>query len=180
MDYEDLQVFRLEGSLLVGANAEATSQGLELDVAALLTDNWMVRANYGYLDATYDSFVSGTQDFTDNDLPRAPENSLGLNSTYTVDLDGGSSLDFDLGYAWQDDFFHEPNNIEATREKAFDLLNLGVTWTSSDGRWDVTAWGKNVTDEEYRTHTIISNIAGTVDLWNIPRTYGLTVNYRIR
>jgi iron complex outermembrane receptor protein len=180
MDYEDLQVFRLEGSLLVGANAEATSQGLELDVAALLTDNWMVRANYGYLDATYDSFVSGTQDFTDNDLPRAPENSLGLNSTYTVDLDGGSSLDFDLGYAWQDDFFHEPNNIEATREKAFGLLNLGVTWTSSDGRWDVTAWGKNVTDEEYRTHTIISNIAGTVDLWNIPRTYGLTVNYRIR
>jgi outer membrane receptor protein involved in Fe transport len=34
-----------------------------------------------------------------------------------------------------------------------------------------------VTDEEYRTHTIISNVAGTVDLWGLPRTYGLTVNY---
>ena len=180
MDYEDLQVFRLIGSLLVGANAEATSQGFELDTTALLTDNWLVRANYGYLDATYDTFVSGAQDFTGNVLPRAPENSFSLNSAYTFNLDGGAALDFTVGYAWQDDFFHDASNIEATREKAFGLLSAGLTWTSSDGRWDVTAWGKNLTDEEYRTHTIISNIAGTVDLWNLPRTYGVTVNYFMR
>lgn len=180
MDYEDLQVFRLEGSLLVGANAEATSEGLEIDVAALLTDNWLLSANYGYLDATYDSFESGTQDFTGNRLPRAPENSFSINNSYTFNLAGGSMLDFDLGYAWQDDFFHDPNNIEATREDAFGLLNAGLTWTSSDRRWDVSVWGKNLTDEEYRTHTIISNIAGTVDLWSLPRTYGVTVNYYMR
>ncbi len=180
MDYEDLQVFRLEGSLLVGANAEATSQGLELDATVLVTDNWVLNANYGYLDAEYDRFVSGNQDFTGNRLPRAPENSFSITSNYNYDFAGGSSLNFNLNYAYQDDFFHDPSNANGSGEDAYGLLRAGLTWTSADGAWDVTAWGKNLTDEEYRTHTIISNIAGTVDLWGMPRTYGVTVNYRLR
>ena len=35
----------------------------------------------------------------------------------------------------------------------------------------------NLTDEEYRTHSIVSNIAGSVDLWNLPRTYGVTLTW---
>ena len=42
----------------------------------------------------------------------------------------------------------------------------------------VTAWGKNLDDEEYRVHSILGNIAGTVDVWGAPRTYGLTVGYQ--
>jgi hypothetical protein len=38
----------------------------------------------------------------------------------------------------------------------------------------VSVWGRNLTDEEYRIQSITSNIAGTVDLWNLPRTYGVT------
>jgi len=180
MDYEDLQVFRLDGSLLIAANAEATSQGLELDATALLTDNWVLNVNYGYLDAEYDQFISGGEDFTGNKLPRAPENSYSITSNYTFNLAGGSSVDFNLNYAWQDDFFHDPSNANGSDEDAYGLLRAGFTWTSASGAWDVTAWGKNLTDEEYRTHTIISNIAGTVDLWGMPRTYGLTVNYRMQ
>ncbi|WP_405227134.1 TonB-dependent receptor [Lentisalinibacter sediminis] len=180
MDYEDLQVFRLDGSLLIAANAEATSQGLELDTTALLTDNWVVNFNYGYLDAEYDQFISGGEDFTGNRLPRAPENSFSVTSNYTFNLAGGSSMDFNLNYAYQDDFFHDPSNANGSGEDGYGLLRAGFTWTSASGAWDVTAWGKNLTDEEYRTHTIISNIAGTVDLWGMPRTYGLTVNYRMQ
>jgi len=180
MDYEDLQVFRLDGSLLVAANAEATSQGLELDATALVTDNWVLNVNYGYLDAEYDQFISGGQDFTGNRLPRAPENSYSITSNYTFNLAGGSSVDFNLNYAYQDDFFHDPSNANGSGEDGYGLLRAGLTWTSATGNWDVTAWGKNLADEEYRTHTIISNIAGTVDLWGMPRTYGLTLNYRMQ
>jgi len=180
MDYEDLQVFRLDGSLLIAANAEATSQGLELDATALVTDNWVLNVNYGYLDAEYDQFISGGEDFTGNRLPRAPENSYSITSNYTFNLAGGSSVDFNLNYAYQDDFFHDPSNANGSGEDGYGLLRAGLTWTSATGNWDVTAWGKNLTDEEYRTHTIISNIAGTVDLWGMPRTYGLTVNYRMQ
>ncbi|MEJ2604711.1 MAG: TonB-dependent receptor, partial [Gammaproteobacteria bacterium] len=103
-----------------------------------------------------------------------------ITSDYTYDFSGGSSLNFNLNYAYQDDFFHDPSNANGSGEDGYGLLRAGLTWTSADSAWDVTAWGKNLTDEEYRTHTIISNIAGTVDLWGMPRTYGLTVNYRMQ
>ena len=72
MDYKDLQVFRLVGSLLVGANAKATSEGVELDVTGLVTENWTLQANYAYLDATYDTFGGRRGRLSGNDLPRAP------------------------------------------------------------------------------------------------------------
>jgi len=180
IDYTDLQVFRLVGSLLVGASADATSSGLELDMTALLTDNWVVKASYGYLDAEYDKFISGSDDFKGNTLPRSADSSFSINSNYTFNLNGGSTIDFGLNYTQKGDYFIEVSNSPASKEDGFGLLNASLAWASADGSWEAVAWGKNLTDEEFRTHSIISNIAGTVDLWNTPATYGLTVNYSFK
>jgi iron complex outermembrane receptor protein len=177
IDYEDLQVFRLVGSLLVGANAQATSSGLELDLTALLSENWIVSASYGYLDAEYDTFISGSDDLSGNTLPRSAENSFSFNSNYVFDLSGGSTIDFAVNYAHKGDYFGEVSNSPASKIDAYGLLDASLGWTSADERWEAVAWGKNVTDEEYRIHSIVSNVSGTVDLWNMPATYGLTVNY---
>ncbi len=180
IDYTDLQVFRLVGSLLVGASADATSSGLELDMTALLNDNWVVKASYGYLDAKYDKFISGGDDFKGNTLPRSADSSFSINSNYTFNLNGGSTIDFGLNYTHKGDYFIEVSNSPASKEDGFNLLNASLGWASADGSWEAVAWGKNITDEEFRTHSIISNIAGTVDLWNMPATYGLTVNYSFK
>lgn len=177
MDYQDLQVFRLVGSLLVAGNAEATSEGLELDVTALLTERWTVNANYAYLDATYDEYTDGVDDFSGNDLSRAPEDSFFVRSSYVFPFSGGSELDFVVSYAYTGEFYFEASNAAAAKEDSYGLIDASLNWTSADASWDVTLWGKNLDDEEYRVHTIISNIAGTVDVWGPPRTYGLTVNY---
>jgi len=174
MDYTDLQVFRLVGSLLVGANADATSKGFELDTEALLTENWIVGAGYGYLDATYDTFVSPPNDFTGNYLPRSPKNTWTVNSTYTLNLANGSALDFSVVYSGQSKFYFEPSNQASSEEDGYGLLDASITWRSADNRWNISAWGRNLTDEEFRIHSITSNIAGTVDLWNVPLTYGVT------
>lgn len=177
LDYEDLQVFRLVGSLLVGANAEATTSGLELDLTALLSENWIVSASYGYLDAEYDTFISGSDDLSGNTLPRSAENSFSFNSNYVFDLSGGSTIDFAVNYAHKGDYFGEVSNSPASKIDSYGLLDASLGWTSADERWEAVAWGKNITDEEYRIHSIVSNVSGTVDLWNMPATYGLTVNY---
>ncbi len=176
IDYTDLQVFRLVGSLLVGASADATSSGLELDVTALLSDDWVVNASYGYLDAKYDTFISGTDDLSGNTLPRSAENSFSINSNYTFDLDSGSKIDFGLNYTHKGEYFMEVSNSAESEEDGYGLLNASLAWTSADDGWEVVAWGKNITDEEFRTHSITSNVSGTVDIWNTPTTYGLTVN----
>ncbi len=177
MEYEDLQVFRLIGSLLVGANAEATSQGLELDVTALLTENWTVTANYAYLDAEYDEYDDGTDDFSGNSLPRAPEDSYFLRSSYLWSFNNASTMDWMISYAYTGDMNWTPSNAKAADEDGYGLLDSSLTWMSPESTWEVSLWGKNLTDEEYRQHTILSNISGTVDLWGAPRTWGMTVNY---
>lgn len=177
MDYKDLQVFRLVGSLLVGANAKATSEGVEIDITGLVTEHWTLQANYAYLDATYDTFKDGVVDYSGNTLPRAPEDSFFVQSSYVTPLPGGSEIDWIVSYAYTGSFYFEPSNASASKEGSYGLIDASATWTSPQETWTITAWGKNLDDEEYRIHSILSNISGTVDIWGPPRTYGATVKY---
>lgn len=177
MDYKDLQVYRLVGSLLVGANAQATSKGVEVDASALLTENWLLNATYGYLDATYDTFTDGLVDYSGNQLPRSPENQFSVSTSYTMNFSSGSTMEFQVGYSYSDGFYFDPSNAPATYEDGYGLLDARLGFYSEDGHWELSGWARNITDEEFRTHTILSNIAGTVDLWNLPRTYGVSVAY---
>ncbi len=177
MKYKNLQVFRLVGSLLVGANAQATSSGLELDVTAALTENWLLQANYAYLDAEYDTFKDGAVNYSHNDLPRAPQDNFFVRSAYTTPLPNGSAIDWVASYAYTGTFYFEPSNVPASKEPGYGVIDASATWTSRQETWSFSVWGKNLDNEEYRVSSIISNIAGTVDLWGPPRTYGATLKY---
>ncbi len=176
-DYEDLQVFQLVGSLLVSGNAEATSQGVEIEATALITENWTVSANYAYLDAEYDTYILGEQNFAGNSLPRAPEDSYFLRSSYVIPMNNGSEFDLVLSYAHTGDFYFESSAQASAFEESYGLFDASLNWRSGSGNWDVSLWGKNLTDEEYRIHMIVGNVAGSVDIWGPPTTYGLNVNY---
>jgi iron complex outermembrane receptor protein len=176
-DYEDLQVFQLVGSLLVSGNAEATSDGVEVELTGLLTENWTVVANYAYLDAEYDTYILGDSDFAGNSLPRAADDSFFLRSSYVFQMNNGSEIDLVASYAYVGDMSFEASNNPASSEDGYGLIDASASWRSGNGNWEVTVWGKNLDDEEYRIHSIVGNVAGTVDIWGPPRTYGLTANY---
>jgi iron complex outermembrane receptor protein len=175
-DYEDLQVYFLDNFLLNLANGEAESSGVELEYVALLTENFRVSGSYAYNDTEYTDLVT-VADFTGNDLARAPEQSFTIVLDYAMGLSGGSVIDLQASYFWQDDWFHDPSNAPGTEEDDYGLLNASITWTSSSEQFSIVAWGKNLDDEEYRIHSILDASAVTADVYGAPRTYGLTVNY---
>jgi len=179
MKYDNLQVLRLVDGLLVGSNAKATSEGVELDVSALLNEKWSIQANYAYLDATYDSYVDGDLDFTGNDLPQAPRDTFFVRSSYISPLPGGSSIDWVISYSYSGSYFFEPSNELGSKERSYGLLDASASWTSPREKWVITAWGKNLNDEDVRADTIIGLFSGTLDIWGPPRTYGVTVRYSI-
>ena len=92
-DYEDKQesVLVVRGPADVATVVEnaATEEisGIEIDLSWQITQNWFLRANYGYLDAKYENFVgdlNGDGIETDNSYMRprnTPENSFGINTT---------------------------------------------------------------------------------------------------
>jgi iron complex outermembrane recepter protein len=177
MDYDDLQVFELNSNLLlVLSNAQAESQGVDLDFNVLLLENLMVSTSYNYSDATYTDYITPTgSDYSDNNLVYAPENAFSINLDYRYDLDSAGALDFNLSYNWKDDYFTSPSNAEKTRQDDIAMIGASASWTSSDTSWVVTLWGKNLDDEQQIASLIVDPTQITSESYMAPRTYGATV-----
>ncbi len=177
MDYEDLQVFQLNRSLLLRLlNAQATSQGWEASFSVLPVENLMLSLEYSNNETEYTDFIDANgEDLAGNDLTNAPRNSAVVAADYYQPLAGGSSLNFNLSYNWKDEYFASPTNAEKTRQPAVGIVDANMSWYSSGDSWVVTAWGKNLTDEQVLASLIIDPTGITSEAYKAPRTYGLTV-----
>ncbi len=177
MDYDDLQVFQLNNRLLlVLLSAQAESEGVDVDFNILLTDNFMISSTYNYNDATYTDFIdSGGNDVSGNNLVFAPENAFAINADYRFDLGSAGALDFNVNYAWKDDYFTEASNAEKTRQDDIAMIGASAGWTSTDQRWEVVLWGKNLDDEQQISNRIVDPTQITSEMYMPPRTYGATV-----
>jgi iron complex outermembrane receptor protein len=71
------------------------------------------------------------------------------------------------------------NSSENLAQGAYSVYNASVAYDSADGRWRVMLGGKNLADEEYRTHAFDLSAFPGVELgyYNPPRTFSLTGSY---
>ena len=95
-DFEDIQVAQFEAgsggasSRLVNAG-EASYQGLELEVTALLTQGLLLELNYGYLDAEFDEYLARNP-VTDQEEDISSVTTVGRTPEHTASL--GIQYDF--------------------------------------------------------------------------------------
>ena len=186
-DYTDLQVgFVNEQSVVQTVNAaSAENKGIEVEIAARLTEGLSANFSATWLEAKYTDFVTGDyrQDFElvnlkGNYLQNAPQYTLygALNYTRPVTDDGSFVGRIEASY--QDDvYFTEFNNADAYQE-AYGLVNLMAGYEGGDGKWSVTGWVRNATDEFiYSNNIITAPLYGSVRVGSLlpPRTYGLTL-----
>jgi len=182
-DYEDKQEeilipINLSNVATVVRNASTLEIfGAELELQFQVTEAWNIRASYGYLDAEYDDFVAditGDGIVTDNsdlDPRNTPENSVGLNTTYTIPIGPGELIGF-ASYRWRDEIEVIANNDPLGHLDDIENLDLTLSYIWCDGRYRLTAYGRNVTDERER---IVVRIPGltTWGSWNQGENYGV-------
>jgi len=168
------------GTVLTISNAaEVSSRGFEADVQWLATDWLRLWGAYGYTDAKFESFENcGTAgaDCTGNRPAAAPESSWSLGSELTFPLFGGE-LFVQADYASRDEFYSNPSNLPVTLNESLSLLNGRLGWNSPEGRWSVTAWGKNLTDEESQIWNTRSFLGIPRASYTEPRIYGLSLRF---
>lgn len=187
VDYENLQTnqFLVPGpglppdNFVVNAKNGTRAYGLELGFRAYLTDSFNISGNYSFSKCKFTGQLiiddAGT-DLDGNTCRRTPEHAFGLTadlqqpiSERLVLIAGG-----DFQYTGEN-FFDNPN----TPILKFDdetLLDLRIGLREADGKWELTAWGKNVTDELNYTSKLM--LFGTVyGTYTPPRTYGVTMRY---
>ncbi|MEC7610640.1 MAG: TonB-dependent receptor [Pseudomonadota bacterium] len=197
-DYEDVQVSVIksdEGGVTTDVVNAASfgTEGLELDLAFLVTDTMTLRAQYAYTDREYDDFP----DY--QGLPIMPTQGLTPDNAYNVIMDwnmlnfGSNSIDLQVSANYQDETVSItssttsytaagqpaiPANMQQPSNQERTLVNARLSWSSElEGgqRLNVTAWGRNITDEQYRTFgfNFGAALGFGVHQWGNPATYGV-------
>jgi iron complex outermembrane recepter protein len=188
-DYTDLQVgFVNEQSVVQTINAaSAENMGVEVELAARFSEGLTGNFSATWLDATYQEFVTGDYrdnfaqvDLSGNNLQNAPEYTVRAALDYVRPLTATGSVIAGVEAAYQDDvYFTEFNNADAFQE-AYTIVNARVGYEGGNGKWNVTGWVRNATDEfVYSNNIITAPLYGSVRVGSLlpPRTYGITLGY---
>ena len=184
VDDMQIAVFLADGSAasVVDNAGQATVRGFELEVLAEPVDDLMLNFSWGYLDPEYDEYLDGGVDVADDrDFPYAPENTLTAGVQYTMAGVLGGNLIGRLDWSYTDDrvLYPEPAQNLHSQLDDYALLNGRLSLTElplGNGSLELAAWGKNLTDEDYRISTI-PFLIWTASYFGAPRTYGMEVSY---
>ena len=188
---KDLQLTAVGGAtgnanVLVSAK-KATGQGFEADMQAFVTDNLLATLGVGYNDtkikdpnlavsACFSCTVTDPLDangkalINGNPLPQAPRTTVNFSLKYSQPMANGELYAYtDWVYRSKVNFFLY-ESIEFTSKPVTEGgLRVGYTW--GNGKYDVAAFGRNITNQTRVVGGIdFNNLTGFI---NEPRTFGL-------
>jgi iron complex outermembrane receptor protein len=140
-------------------SGDADIYGVEIDLQAAITDNFLVGFNYAYLD--YDmndvKFPDGSDKTDTTELVWAPENAYAITADYDLPVSFGE-IRFHLDYSWQDDQYALANTeFGEVQVDDFGLLNGRISMADVElfgCNWQFAVWGKNLTDEDSANYLI--------------------------
>ena len=104
-------------------------------------------ASYGYTNARFRKFIDGVNDYAGNTIPYAPQNTLQLQASYTLQLGSKQfkALTFSLnGYGAGRIYWNESNSLSQPL-----YATLDGTVRLEGRRWAVDVWAKNITNSHY-------------------------------
>jgi len=183
-DYSDLQVFAFVivngvGFSTISNAADATNYGAEFELQWLPIDGLFVNLGLGLLNTEYEDFVVPTGDFSDNDITMSPEVTLNGLVQYDIFLANNSKVTLQTDFNYQDDVSFDALNNPLLGEESYWLWNARVSWTSADDKWGVSAYGKNLGDEEYMVYAFDLSFFGfNEEMLGTPRSFGVDATYR--
>jgi iron complex outermembrane receptor protein len=174
-DYQSQQQLESGAGTFVSNDAEIQTSGLDVYLESAPLPNLTLTAGLLYM---HDYEISeGVSEGLE--LPFTPEFSGNLGASVVFPLaDGGLYLRAD--YIFMDD--HSTNvasedNLEPRDFDDRELLNMKLGWRNDN--WNISVWGKNLTEDEYASQTLVTFPMTGMDAYFLapPRTYGATLRY---
>jgi iron complex outermembrane recepter protein len=186
-DYKDLQLQTFITTTIVTLNAaSAKIYGVEAEFETNITSQLHLHAGASGLRSRYEDFndvptydsSSGIgvpilgRSGSGNQLLRTPSFQANAALDYDVPLPVGS-LVANATYFHTSGFYFEPDN--RLSQSAYNLVNGQLMWKSSEQRYNVRLWAKNIFNQQYYNQKISG--AGSADAGapGAPRTYGVSV-----
>ena len=179
MTLEDFQAStRIPNSIgfVVGNAGEQQVKGMEADATWAPNDRLLVNASFAYLDAEFTDYgnapcnagqaptnANGTGDRTGEQPEGTPEYQFTIGAQWTQPMQNDLKWFMRADYSWRDDYV--ARNIvgpgsDIGEQDAFGLLDVRLGIGSMDGRWEVEAFVRNATQEDYYTAVALQPVAG--------------------
>ena len=185
--------------------SEASSYGAELELVALLWENWQVNFAGSYVKPEFGDdaldFGLGAQcalsnnpvcpsvtvtrpglpdanasPIDDNQLARTPQWQLAAGVEYFNQFAGGWEYRLRGDVSYQDEQYGDNLNLSELPDRT--IVDLNFTLTTPDQDFSVTLWGKNVTDEDYVSNSFIVAFVNSYGASLAPgASWGLTGRY---
>ncbi|HET9863427.1 MAG TPA: TonB-dependent receptor [Steroidobacteraceae bacterium] len=148
-------------------NLDADYKGAEFEISGKVTDNFELFASVGYTDGE----ITGMEDpsVKGNKPPLAPDVTYNLGAQWKQPVGNDLSLALRADYQHIGRTYWEPYNT--TSRDPVDLVDLRLGLEG--GKWAVTAWSKNLTDEKYNAEFS----PGGFLFRALPRRYGVEFTY---
>jgi iron complex outermembrane receptor protein len=176
-DYSDLP-YQISNSSGGGFNTvnvivDQTSKGFEWEGTWAATRNFTLYTTLGYLDADVDS---------DNDFavaPLSPKWTASISPQYIMGLENGGEMLFRIDWSYRAKMYGEPSSDPArfTGIDSRSLFNFDVTYTEPDGRWSISAYGRNVANKKYDNARLLPTDYVLIILNNDLSEFGLRYVY---
>ena len=169
MDITDMQVEEAVNPYLswITNAAEATSQGIELEITARLTDGLSLMGGFGYTDIEFDKFSDALGNYEGNKKPFAPEYTFNIGAQYRHVSGFYARSDF-IGYG---EMFLDKTN-KYSRD-AYQIVNAKIGYEAQN--FDIYLYGKNIFEEEYDAD---GYYGGSYVVYSDPGEVGLQLTYR--
>jgi iron complex outermembrane receptor protein len=202
-EYKDLQTRNFDpisGNIIAGNAAKARVRGSELEVEMLPIDWLTLGLSYSYTDAKYRSYLipnappSPPTDNSGHTIPFTPRNAANVRAETHFGAPRGGKIRIGADVTYRSAIqFNDANSTPSfivAKSAYHGVLNAHATWSSSDDRFEVAGWAKNVTDKRAIINNAdLSNFFDTfaeynkggyvsIDNWNDPRTVGISLTRR--
>lgn len=133
----------------LAAIGEVTSDGIEVEVTADLTPNWVVSAAYAYNDAriTADNGGGGIRNSVGDRFANAPENAFGFWTRYQIPK-------WNLAFAFGGDYVDERLSLSGQTVKSYFIADMSITYEVDN--YSVLLRVDNLFDKEYAESGFLS------------------------
>lgn len=157
------------------------TMGFESDLQWQMSEDWVLKWGLGYIDA---EVSESTELVNGNPLKgtipvNTPKWSTSLLLNYSTPINENLIFDALLSSQWQDERYLEPENSADHLVSAYATVDMSIAILSTDDRWSVSLWGKNITDEDYLQY--INDVPAFGLFLAIkaePATFGLAFDYK--
>jgi iron complex outermembrane recepter protein len=194
--YKNLQVLQFINTIQTISNAaKAKIYGVDVDGELVIADGLKLSGGMTLLHSEFTSFPNatvGTARVDANGNPvggiiLAPGDASGNELPLAQKFTGTAALDYDRdvsfgkihlnGTIYHSSSYHfEADNF--LTQGGYSFLNASAGWTSLDGHYTLTAWGRNLLDKHVALTAFTGAFGRQISYGQPPRTYGVTGRVR--